>query len=73
MHPSKHGQKHGMKTDMGPCCGHGPGMTQGHGPSHCARSFFTKEETVEMLEMYKEHLTKEAQGVQEHLDMLKKE
>ena len=73
MHPGKVGQRHGMMIDMGRCCGHGQGMMQGHGPSHCARSFFTKEEIVEMLGMYKEHLEKEAEGVQEHLDKLNEE
>jgi hypothetical protein len=55
------------------CKGGGHGMAHGHAPSTCGRSFFTKEEKAEMLEMYKDWLEKEAKGVQEHLDRLNKE
>ena len=52
--------------------GHGHG--HGHGDSCChgARHFLTREEKIEHLEMYKEWLEKEAQGVKEAIDELKK-
>jgi len=37
------------------------------------RSFFTKEEKVEMLREYKESLEKEAKGVSERIKQLEKE
>ena len=48
-------------------------MGHGHDPLMCGRSFFTKEERAEMLGMYKEWLEKEAKGVEEHLERMKKE
>lgn len=38
-----------------------------------ARSFFTKEEKVEMLKEYKDSLEKEAKGVGERIKQLEKE
>lgn len=38
-----------------------------------ARSFFTKEEKLEMLKEYKESLEKEAKGVAERIKDLQKE
>lgn len=67
----RHGAGHEMTMDM--CMGHGPRMMQGHDPSMCGRHFFTKEEKAEVLERYKDWLEKEAKGVQEMLDELKKE
>ena len=37
------------------------------------RSFFTKEEKLEMLNEYKEHLEKEAKGVGERIKELQKD
>ena len=37
-----------------------------------SRSFFTKEEKVEMLKEYKENLEKEAKGVAERIKQLQK-
>ena len=37
------------------------------------RSFFTKEEKIEMLEEYQESLEKEAKGVAERIKQLQKE
>ena len=37
------------------------------------RSYFTKDEKVEMLKEYKESLEKEAKGVAERIKQLKKE
>ncbi|MBI2583057.1 MAG: DUF5320 domain-containing protein [Candidatus Aenigmarchaeota archaeon] len=42
------------------CCGSG-------------RGFLTKEEKIEMLKEYKESLEKEAQGVSERIEEMKKE
>ncbi|MBI2658975.1 DUF5320 domain-containing protein [Candidatus Woesearchaeota archaeon] len=38
-----------------------------------SRSFFTKEEQVEMLENYKESLEKEAKGVAERIKQMQKD
>ena len=38
-----------------------------------SRSFFTKEEKLEMLKEYKESLEKEAKGVAERIKQLQKE
>lgn len=38
-----------------------------------SRSFFTKEEKVEMLKNYKESLEKEAKGVAERIRQLQKD
>lgn len=38
-----------------------------------ARSFFTKEEKLEMLKEYKESLEKEAKGVAERIKQVQKE
>ena len=62
--------RHGMVMY---CRGGGHGMGHGHDPLMCGRSFFTKEERAEMLGMYKEWLEKEAKGVEEHLERMKKE
>ena len=39
---------------------------------HHGRSFFTKEEKIEMLERYKEWLDSESKGVSERIEELKK-
>ena len=39
---------------------------------HCGRQFLTKEEKIEHLEKYKEWLEKEAKGIQETIDEIKK-
>lgn len=36
------------------------------------RRFFTKDEKIEMLEEYKEYMEKEAEGVAEKIERLKK-
>jgi len=40
--------------------------------NHCGRSFFTKEEKIEMLERYKKWLDSESKGVSERIEELKK-
>ena len=55
------------------CGPHGRGPMHGHGEHMCGRQFFTKEERAEVLGRYKEWLEKEAKGVEEALDRLKKE
>jgi hypothetical protein len=39
---------------------------------HCCRQFLTKEEKIEHLEEYKKCLIKEAKGVEESIESLKK-
>ena len=39
---------------------------------HCWRQFLTKEEKIEHLEEYKKWLVKEAKGVEEAIENLKK-
>lgn len=39
---------------------------------YCGRNFFTKEEQIEHLKLYKEWLEKEKQGVEETIEKLKK-
>ena len=43
-----------------------------HGCSCSPRGFLTKEEKIEMLKEYKEHLDKEAKGVAERIKELQK-
>ena len=42
------------------------------GPGYGFRNFLTKEEKIELLEEYKTRLEKEAKGVSETIDKLKK-
>ena len=46
-------------------------MYRNHG-MQCCRQFFTKEEKIEHLEEYKKWLEKEAKGVEETIENLKK-
>ena len=46
-------------------------MNRNHG-MHCCRQFLTKKEKIEHLEEYKNWLEKEAQGVEETINELKK-
>ena len=43
-----------------------------HHMRHCWRQFLTKEEKIEHLEEYKKWLEKEAKGVEETIENLKK-
>jgi hypothetical protein len=45
----------------------------GHDEHNCGRQFFTKEERAEVMKRYKEWLEKEAKGVEEALERMKKE
>ena len=75
-HEGHHGRR-GMMMGMGPgisvCKAHGPGMMHGHDDQMCGRHFFTNEEKAEVLERYKEWLEKEAKGVEEAIERMKKE
>lgn len=51
---------------------HGQHGMYGHNVMNCWRQFYTKEEKIEMLEEYKKWLEKEAQGVKETIEKLKK-
>ena len=66
-----------MRMGMGPgmivCKVQGPGMMHGDDDQMCGRKFFTKEERAEVLERYKDWLEKEAKGVQEAIERMKKE
>ena len=42
------------------------------GPEYGFRNFLTKEEKIELLKEYKERLEKEAKGVAEAIEKLKK-
>ena len=63
------GGGHGMHGAHG---GHGH---HGHHGSECCchsgRQFITRAEQLAHLEMYKEQVELELQGIQEHIDMLK--
>jgi len=50
---------------------HGHGMYEHHSMC-CGRQFLTKEEKIEMLKHYQEWLEKEAQGVKETIEKIKK-
>jgi len=52
------------------CCGGGSG---GGARGYSGRSFLTKEERLDMLKEYKEHLEKEAKGVEERIKELSAE
>lgn len=62
----------GMGPGMMVCKVHGPEMMHGHDDHMCGRHFFTKEERAEVLERYKEWLEKEAEGVSEAIESMKK-
>ena len=45
----------------------------GHDDQMCGRQFFTNEEKAELLGKYKDRLEKEAKGVEEAIERMKKE
>ena len=51
---------------------HGQHGMYGHNIMNCWRQFYTKEEKIEMLKEYNKWLEKEAQGVKETIEKLKK-
>lgn len=73
----RHHGRHGTSMGMGPhiimCRVQGHGMMHGHGDDMCGRHFFTKEETAEVMQRYKEWLEKEAKGVEEAIEQMSKE